>query len=99
MIANINYKGEVSQKVISKLKFSDWKPRQCVVHNQDNTIVFFKTGNCRIMGCKEPINEENLLYKIKNIRIQSLTVVDHMGKTIDLNKLSSKIIIFISLIN
>ena len=93
MIANINYKGQVSQNVIKNLKFSDWKPRQFIDRNGEYTIIFFKSGKCRIMGCRKPIEMSKLQYKITNITIQSVTVIDTIGKIINLYKIAGKYII------
>ena len=88
MITNINYKGKVSQEVIDKLKFPVGKPSQVVDKTGKYTIVFFKSGKCRIMGCKKPIEMKHVQYNIQNIQIQSLSVVINLKQTINLYKLA-----------
>ena len=89
MIANINYKGEVSLEAVKKMKFPIGKPCQIKVKTDKNTILFFRTGKCRIMGCKKPLKPHDLSpYDIKNIQLQSLTVVVNMGTRINLYKLA-----------
>ena len=91
MITNINYKGKVSADIIRKMKFPNGKPSQVVDKNGKYTIIFFKTGNCRIMGCKKPIEKSELKYDIQDIRMQSMTVVKNLGISINLYKLSRKV--------
>ena len=88
MITNINYKGKVSNDIISKMKFPVGKPSQVVDKSGKYTIIFFRSGNCRIMGCKKPLEKYDLQYDIENIRMQSLSVVVNLGITINLYKLS-----------
>ena len=88
MITNINYKGKVSNDIISKLKFPAGKPSQVVDKSRKYTIIFFRSGNCRIMGCRKPLENNELQYNIQNIRMQSMTVVINLGQMINLYKLS-----------
>jgi len=88
MLVNINYKGKVSQDVISKMQFPIGKPSQIIDKSGKYTIVFFKTGNCRIMGCKKPIETNKLQYNIEDIRLQSLTIVINIGVAVNLYKLA-----------
>lgn len=89
MITNINYRGEVSREVTNKMSFPIGKPCQVVVKSDNYKIIFFKTGKCRIMGCKKPLEPHDLKqYEIKNIQMQSLTVVVNMGVKINLYKLA-----------
>ena len=91
MIANINYRGPVSTEVTSKMKFPVGKPSQVVDKSGKYTFVFFRSGNCRIMGCKEPLKRKYLPYKVRNIQLQSITIVDNLVKSISLYQLSLKI--------
>lgn len=88
MIANINYKGQVSQEITSKMKFPIGKPSQIVDKSGKYTIIFFKSGNCRIMGCKKPIEMKHLQYDIKNIQLQSLTIVVNLNQSVNLYTLA-----------
>lgn len=91
MLVNINYKGKISNDVTRKMKFPIGKPSQIVDKTGKYTIVIFKSGNCRIMGCKEPIDINELQYDIKDIQLQSLTIVMNLGIIINLYKLSKMI--------
>lgn len=88
MIVNINYKGKVSQEITNRLNFPIGKPAQFIDKSGKYTIIIFKSGSCRIMGCKKPIEMDSLQYDIKNIRLQSLSIVVNLGTVINLYKLS-----------
>ena len=90
MIVNINYSGLCLEKM-NTLKFNDWKPNQYVQKCKDYTLVIFKSGKCRIMGCKTRLVTSSLPLKITNIKIQSLTVSKNFGRTINLYELSVKL--------
>ena len=90
MLTNINYKGHTKESV-DHLEFNRGKPRQCVLKYQDYKIIMFPTGNCRIMGCKRIIKEEELPYNIKIEKIQSLSITIDMKEIINLNELAQKI--------
>lgn len=91
MLANINYRGFLDQKYIKKMEFPYTKPKQIVDKRGKHTILIFKTGKCRIMGCKEPIRMQDLQYNIKNIVIQSITVTANVGQKIHLLKLENQL--------
>ena len=91
MIRNINYKGFVDPKIIKDAKFSIWKPCQFVDKSGPYTLIFFKTGKCRIMGCKSPINTKLLEYPIVDIQVQSVTVSIDLGFIVNLTLLSKKL--------
>jgi TATA-box binding protein (TBP) (component of TFIID and TFIIIB) len=85
MLANINYKGRVSSKDVANLEFPNKKPCQIVYKTKDFTIIIFKSGSCRIMGCREPIKSlDKLPFQILIERIQSITATTHLGKSINL---------------
>ena len=86
MITNINYKGKVSPEVTKKMNFPVCKLTQVVDKSVKYTIIFFKFGTCRIMGCKKPIEMKHVQYDIKNI--QSLTIVVNLKETINLYTLT-----------
>ena len=90
MISNINYRGFVDPKELIGLQFSAWKPCQYIDRDGPYTLIFFRNGKCRIMGCKKPIDTKLIKYKIKNIQIQSVTVTIDLGTTVNLYKLSGK---------
>jgi TATA-box binding protein (TBP) (component of TFIID and TFIIIB) len=89
MLANINYHGQVLESV-NHLKFS-YKPAQYVLKCKDYTLVIFRSGKCRIMGCKKPLDESSLPMKIFSIRIQSVTVTANLGTPVHLYKLAVKL--------
>ena len=89
MIRNINYKGHVGSNIVRDLKFSTWKPRQYVDRSSPYTIVLFKSGRCRIMGCKDPLDTSLLPYPITDITIQSVTITADLGTSVNLYKISS----------
>jgi TATA-box binding protein (TBP) (component of TFIID and TFIIIB) len=99
MISNINYKGRVTESV-NHLLFSI-KPPQFVQKCEGYTLVIFKTGKCRIMGCKKPLDlvpsgksfipsmYVNMPYRIEIDGIQSITVTANLNKMVHLYKLAA----------
>ena len=88
MISNINYKGDT--KVEKDFEFIMKKPRQCVKKCKDYSIIIFQSGKCRIMGCKKPLIESTLPFKITNIRLQSITVTANLNRTVNLYRLAER---------
>ena len=88
-LVNINYKCKMLE-TIENLVFNPWKPRQHIYKCSEYTIIVFPTGNCRIMGCKSPLQSKIIYepYKILIERIQSITVVGNINQSINLYKLS-----------
>ena len=91
MLANINYRGILDLKYIKNMEFPYTKPQQIVDRRGKHIILIFKTGKCRIMGCKKPIRMQDLQYNIKNIQIQSITVTANVGQKIHLLKLECQL--------
>ena len=90
MIANINYRGKMLEST-DRFKFSPVKPCQ-YVHKCDNyTIVMFRTGSIRIMGCKKELDYSTLPFKMKIYGIQSMTICARLGFTVNLYKLSIRL--------
>ena len=85
MLCNINYRG-FTQDCLKDLHFGT-KPCQCVLHFPEYTIIFFRNGKCRIMGCKQPIDPSTLPFNIINVTIQSITVTCDYGEPININAL------------
>ena len=85
MLSNINYKGYTTESL--DLKFS-YKPKQCVLRYPEYTIIIFPNGKCRIMGCKKPLENNELPFKICVKEIQSVTVTASLEMKINLQKLS-----------
>ena len=87
MLANINYRGNFD---VSNMRFPPGKPQQIIDRSGKYPLIFFKTGKCRIMGCKKPLDNYKLQYRINNIIIQSITVTMDMGHSINLYNMSKK---------
>jgi len=90
MLVNINYKGKIVES-LKGFKFGDWKPQQYVYRCKDYTIVIFKSGSCRIMGCKKILDESKLPFKIIVNGIQSITTSIDLRRRINLNKLAKEL--------
>jgi TATA-box binding protein (TBP) (component of TFIID and TFIIIB) len=89
MIANINYKGSAPVSRISHLDFGYRKPQQFVQKCEKYTIIIFRTGNCRVMGCKTALSStEEFPFGITIERIQSITVTENLGLTVNLYKMA-----------
>lgn len=73
------------------MEFPYSKPQQIVDRTKKHTVLIFKSGNCRIMGCKKPIRMQDLQYNIKNIKIQSITVTANVEQKINLYLLNEKL--------
>ena len=93
-IANINYYCELV-KGGDGLIYSDTTPFQAVIKVPNKyTLVVFKSGRCRIMGCKEPIYQSivivgQIMVRVK--RIQSLTITVEMGRTYHLRDVAERV--------
>ena len=88
MIVNINYSGQLCGST-KHLKFRKFKPIQFIEKCDDYTIIIFKSGKCRIMGCKKKLCYlKPLRFKIENIKVQSVTVVEKLNQILNLHKLS-----------
>ena len=90
MITCINYSGLMLDSMDS-FEFRYYKPQQCLKKYENYSMVFFRSGKCRIMGCKKALDITTLPYNIKNIQLQSISIVEKIGQMINLQKLSQKI--------
>lgn len=89
MISNINYKAKTMKENINHLDFNVGKPQQLVFKYDEYTIILFKNGSCRIMGCKKAIYDNTVLpFGIEIERIQSIVVTFDIRHEINLQKLS-----------
>ena len=88
MLTNINYRCRVCLETVGMMNFPKCKPQQYIDKTGKYTIIFFKNGKCRIMGCKKPVEFENLQYNIKDIQVQSLTIATKVEQSINLNNLA-----------
>ena len=91
-IVNINYRGRIARlSDISHIDFTNKSSPQMHIHKCHDgiTIIIFKTGKCRIMGCKTPLSTlTNLPYNIHLQCIQSATATYDYGSLINLQALS-----------
>lgn len=87
MLANINYKCRLDRDVLSNMNFPIGKPAQIIDRCSKCTIVMFRSGKCRIMGCKKPVKLEKLPYNIKDLKLQSITITADLKQTINLLQL------------
>ena len=91
---NINYKGRVVED-ISHLSLRTTPPTMCVLKCDDDLckMIIFKSGKCRLMGCKRPLTSfDNLPLKVVIKSIQSVTVRFDLGLgPLNLNELAKRI--------
>ena len=86
MLLNINYKGKLTVG-IEDLDYGVYKPQQCVLRYPEYTIVVFRSGSCRVMGCKTELDISRLPLPIKIEKIQSVTISFSYSQKINLFKL------------
>ena len=89
MLTNINYKGHTKEN-LDGFSFSI-RPCQCVLRYPEYTIILFMNGNCRIMGCKKPLDTTTLPLNIVVERIQSVSVTIDLKQSINLYSLSKSV--------
>ena len=95
MIRNINYKGYVDPQITRYMGFSKWKPCQYIDHSGPYTLIFFRSGQCHIMGYKTPLEPLLLKYPIRDIKLQSVTVTINLGTSVNLYKLAGNFTIIL----
>jgi TATA-box binding protein (TBP) (component of TFIID and TFIIIB) len=89
MISNINYKAKASVEAISHLDYGIKKPQQYIQKCPKYKIIIFRSGNCRVMGCKKPLHDnEKFPFGIKIQRIQSITISENIGSVVNLYKMA-----------
>jgi TATA-box binding protein (TBP) (component of TFIID and TFIIIB) len=90
MIANINYKGLLDANEIKKIEFPQMKPpAQRIFQCSLGKLLVFRSGKFRLMGVKAPTsNFSELPFKVSSIELQSATVIDDLGYTLNLINLS-----------
>lgn len=83
-ILTINYKARVLGST-SHLEFRTFPPQQAVIRTPNCTLVIFRNGKCRIMGCKKPLETvDDLPICVILERIQSVSVKFDLGKRVNL---------------
>lgn len=86
---NLNYKAKVKPERVAHLPFRMQPPQMCSIQHEAGTIVIFRSGKCRIMGCNSfPVN---LPFKIKVRRLQSATLVINYGTRLKLSELHNRL--------
>lgn len=87
-IRNINYRGCILDN-IDHLPFRKTPPLMYVQNCNDFKLIIFKSGKCRLMGCKQPWQRiiQTIPYRMSNLRIMSATVTFNLEHKINLRKL------------
>ena len=92
MITNINYVGQVSGS-IDHLPFRTVPPLMYINKSRNFTLVLFKCGKCRLMGCKRPLQTKIVqvddLLSVTISRIQSVSVSFDVGGQLSLSQLGN----------
>ena len=95
MIRNINYLGKVVDSTSTdRLIFRTLPPYMYVHKSEHYTLIIFKCGKCRLMGCKRPLTSkildiEDIHVSISITRIQSVSVTFDVGARLSLNQLGN----------
>ena len=87
-LCTINYHARLLEKV-DHLPFR-LHPPYMYVHNCDGKfkIIIFRSGKCRIMGCREPLTSlDGIPFKLQITRIMSVTAKFSTPKSVNLIKL------------
>ena len=83
-VCNINYQARLLENT-DHLPFRPHPPQMHVCKCKDCTIIIFKSGKCRIMGCRQPLQRlDNLPFKLQIIGILSVTVKFDMPTSVSL---------------
>ena len=93
-IVNINYKGYVpnADKILPFQQFVKLQPPQMLkFKSPKGVLIVFRSGKCRLMGCKESIISTKDLFDFPIIlsKIQSATVTMQMGFPLNLYKIAN----------
>ena len=91
MICNINYVARALEPV-NHLPFQQLTPYMYAFKGDKCTLVVFRSGKCRVMGCKGPITTcdiESFPIKVLIKRIQSVTILFDMHRALQLTKLGN----------
>lgn len=88
-IITINYKARVLEST-EHLTFREYPPQQACIRTGKCTIVIFRSGKCRIMGCKEPLaTVDDLPIRVRLERIQSVSVKFDVGTRMNVQKIAN----------
>ena len=91
-LVNINYKGRIRnyKEIVNNLNFTR-RPCQFVHRGNGFTLIIFKTGTCRLMGCKTSTPPLHLDYPVILEKIQSITVTCELTTSVNLIRLAGKV--------
>jgi len=105
LVRNANYKGTMKHsielpKLHRKIPNSTLykKPHQLVVKDPKGTILFFRSGKFRVMGCIDELDATFLVYSYTNlindgefppVTLQSYTSTSHLGFRVSLEKMAA----------
>jgi len=94
-IVNINYRGRVLSKTPIQLPLPMLPPHQLIFKGSNKEkLLVFKSGKCRLMGCKKPIESHRITFcniPIIIEQLMSMTVTMDMGSAINLYNLAEKL--------
>jgi len=96
MISNINYRGQLADGELQKIKF-EMKlapPYQKIYNfNSGGKMLIFPSGKCRLMGLQSPLEDFNVLpFAVKTLEIQSITLVLRLPTQVNLIKLAKGLV-------
>ena len=96
MIVNINYKGQLAPGELEKIDFQKKikPPVQKVLRTSSfgGCMLIFPSGKFRLMGLKKPITSyENLPLLPASVTLQSATITDYYGESINLSMLANEL--------
>jgi len=105
LVRNANYKGNMKHSIeLPKLQLKIpnsilyKKPHQLVVKDPKGTIIFFRSGKFRVMGCIDELDATFLAYTYTNlirkgefptVTLQSYTSTSHLGFRVSLEKMAA----------
>lgn len=106
-IVNVNYRGSLTKNIdldmLQQLipnSYQCHKPKQLIIKDEKAVIMFFSTGNFRILKCIDEIEASLIAYNYTSlidneeyptIYIQSMTVKVTLNKNINLTKLKNMV--------
>ena len=90
MITNINYIVKAVEPV-DHLPFRNSLPQMYVHKTQEYTLILFKSGQGRLMGCKQPLTKRliNVVVNVAIQRINSASVTFNVGQALNLTHLGN----------
>jgi len=97
-IVNINYKGRLVNKLTQDHFYGISSPQMIIYKSRDAQhsckLIIFKSGKCRIMGCKKPLPSPVRCFPtipIIDYGIQSITASLDIGRSLNLINLAYRL--------